>query len=339
MSVADIPRVSISFLPTPLEHLSALTGHLGGPQIWMKRDDMTGLATGGNKARKLEFLFADAIEKKADTVFTAAGVQSNCSRMTAAAARKFGLKCVLGLSGQRPEPPTGNFLFYEIMGCEYVFLPDFRDKSDFKEILATITNAMQALREEGRNVYWIPPGGSVPLGNLGYYLAMQEMFEQARERGFRIDHIVLANGSGGTQAGLLASVKCLDLPTSITGISVSKKRSMEELGTPTVDEAANLVGELIGEEVGATPEDVVINYDYYGEDYGKVTLECIDAIKLVARLEGILLDPVYTGKAMAGLLDLVKKGTFQKDETVVFLHTGGYPGIFPYGESFREHDS
>jgi D-cysteine desulfhydrase family pyridoxal phosphate-dependent enzyme len=336
MNISDIPRVPISFLPTPLEPLRALTEHLGGPRIWIKRDDMTGLATGGNKARKLEFLFADAIEKRADTVFTAAGIQSNCCRMTAAAARKFGLKCVLGLSGEKPGHLTGNLLLDEIMGCEYVFLPDFRGKPDLEDIMATVFNAMQGLREEGRNVYWIPPGGSVPLGNLGYYLAAHEMFEQAQERGFRIDHILLANGSGGTQAGLLAGVKCLDMPASVIGISVSKKGSMKEIGPPSVDAAANLVGELIGKEVGANAEDVIIHYDYYGEDYGKVTDECIDAIKLVARLEGIILDPVYTGKAMAGLIDLVKKGSFRNDENIVFLHTGGYPGLFPYGDSFRE---
>lgn len=336
MNLDDIPRVSLSFLPTPLERLSALTKHLGGPHIWMKRDDMTGLATGGNKARKLEFLFADAINKEADTVFTAAGIQSNCCRMTAAAARKLGLKCVLALSGEKPEHLTGNFLLDEIMGCEFVFLPDFRGKPNFDEMLMIVFNAMQELREEGRNVYWIPPGGSVPLGNLGYYLAAHEMCEQARERGFRIDHIVLAMGSGGTQAGLLAGVNCLDMPANVIGISVSKKRSMDELGTPSVDEAANQVAEFIGKEARVNPEDVSISYDYYGEDYGAITPECIEAIRLVARLEGIFLDPVYTGKAMAGLIDLIKKGTFRTDENVVFIHTGGYPGIFPYGESFRE---
>ncbi len=336
MNLDDIPRVSLAFLPTPLQHLPALSEHLAGPQIWMKRDDMTGLATGGNKARKLEFLFADALKKESDTVFTAAGVQSNCCRMTAAAACKFGLKCVLALSGEKPEHLTGNLLLDEIMGCEYVFLPDFRGASNFDEMLKIVSDAMQKLREEGRNVYWIPPGGSVPLGNLGYYLAAHELFEQAREHGFRIDHIVLAMGSGGTQAGLLAGVKCLDTPADVIGIAVSKKRSMKDFGTPSIDEAANQVGELIGKRVRAEPEDVVIHYDYYGEDYGKVTPECIEAIRLVARLEGIFLDPVYTGKAMAGLFDLVRRGTFRIDENVVFLHTGGFPGIFPYAESFRE---
>ncbi len=336
MKLEDIPRLTLSFLPTPLEPLPALTRHLGGPRLWMKRDDMTGLATGGNKARKLEFLFADALKSNADTVFTAAAVQSNCCRMTAAASRKLGLKCVLALSGEKPDQLTGNFLLDEIMGCEYIFLPDFRAGASIEEMMVTVFNAMQELREKGRNVYWIPPGGSVALGNLGYCLAAREMVEQAREFGFRLDCIVLANGSGGTQAGLLAGVKAMDVPAKIIGVAVTKKGSTDGIGAPSVDEAANLVGELIGEEIGAVPEDVTVYHDYCGETYGKITPECIEAIRLLARLEGIFLDPVYTGKAMAGLIDLVRKGSFREDENVVFLHTGGYPGIFPYGDSFRE---
>ena len=336
MKVDDIPRVPLSFLPTPLEPLAALTKHLGGPQIWIKRDDMTGLATGGNKARKLEFLVADALENKADTLLTFGAVQSNHCRMTAAAACKMRMKSFLVLSGAKPDNLTGNLLLDEIMGCEYLFLPDYNDPSKHDGMRLAVFNVVQELTEKGRNVYMIPPGGSTPLGDVGYYLAAVEMFEQARELGFRIDHIFLAMGSGGTQAGLLTGVKCLDMPTKVTGIAVNKKGSLAELGLPPIEVIVNQVGELIGKEPNATPNDVIIHYDYYGEAYGVITPECVEAIRLLARLEGIFLDPVYTGKAMSGMIDLIRKGNFRKDENIVFMHTGGYPGIFPHAESFRE---
>jgi len=336
MKLDDIPRVSLSFLPTPLEHLQALTRHLGGPQIWMKRDDMTGLATGGNKARKLEFLLADAIANKADTVLTFGAVQSNHCRMTAAAACKLGLKSFLVLSGEKPERLTGNLLLDEIMGCEYLFLPSFMDPSKLDDMRLAVFNIVQELTEKGRSVYMIPPGGSTPLGDLGYYVAAVEMFEQARDLGMRIDHIFVAMGSGGTQAGLLAGVKSLDMPAKVIGIAVNKEGSLEELGLPPIDVIANEVGDLIGKDVNAGPEDTIIDYNYYGETYGKPTAACIEAIKLLARLEGIFLEPVYTGKAMAGMIDMIQQGRFRKDENIVFMHTGGYPGIFPYGEAFHE---
>ena len=336
MKINDIPRVSLSFLPTPLEPLTALTKHLGGPQIWIKRDDMTGLATGGNKARKLEFLVADALENNADTLLTFGAVQSNHCRMTAAAARKMGMKSFLVLSGGKPDDLTGNLLLDEIMGCEYLFLPDYNDPSKHDEMRLAVFNAVQELTEKGRHVYMIPPGGSTPLGDVGYYLAAIEMSDQARECGFRIDHIFLAMGSGGTQAGLLAGVKCNDMPTKVIGIAVNKEGSLAELGLPPIEVIANQVGELVGKEANATSDDVVIQYDYYGDAYGKITPECVEAIKLLARLEGVFLDPVYTGKAMSGMIDLIRKGTFRKDENIVFMHTGGYPGIFPHANSFRE---
>jgi D-cysteine desulfhydrase family pyridoxal phosphate-dependent enzyme len=336
MALNDIPRVSLSFLPTPLERLSALTEHLGGPQIWIKRDDMTGLATGGNKARKLEFLLADAINNKADTVLTFGAVDSNHCRMTAAAACKMGLKSFLVLSGGKPDTLTGNLLFDDILGAEFLFLPDFNDPSKFEEMQLAVFNIVQDLNEQGRNVYMIPPGGSTPLGDLGYYIAAVEMFDQAREIGMRIDHIFVAMGTGGTHAGLLTGAKCLDMATKVHGIAVNKEGSLEALGLPPVEVIVNEVGELIGEEPKATPDDVIIDYSYYGEAYGVPTEGCIEAIKLLARTEGIMLDPTYTGKTMAGLIDMIRQGRFGKDENVVFMHTGGYPGIFPHGESFRE---
>jgi D-cysteine desulfhydrase family pyridoxal phosphate-dependent enzyme len=336
MKLGDIPRVSLSCLPTPLEPLKALTKHLGGPQIWMKRDDMTGLAMGGNKARKLEFLMADAINNKADTALTFGAVSSNHCRMTAAAACKLGLKTLLVLSGEKPDPPDGNLLLDEIMGCEYLFLPDFNDPSKFDEMRLAVFNIVQELTEKGRNVYMIPPGGSTPLGDVGYYLAAVELFEQARTLGLKIDVIFVAMGTGGTHAGLLAGVKCLKAPTKVIGIAVNKQGSLEELGLPPVEVIVNQIGELIGEKPNATQDDAIVNYDYYGEAYAKITPGCIEAIKLVARLEGIFLDPTYTGKTMAGMIDYIRKGKFRKDETVVFMHTGGYPGLFPYGEWFRQ---
>ena len=336
MALNDIPRVSLSFLPTPLEHLSILSERLGGPQIWIKRDDMTGLATGGNKARKLEFLLAEALENNADTVLTFGAVQSNHCRMTAAAACKLGLKSFLVLSGDKPDGLTGNLLIDEILGAEYLFLPDYNDPSKLEEMQLAVFNVVQDLSEQGRNVYMIPPGGSCPLGDVGYYVAALELFDQAREADFRIDAIFVAVGSGGTHAGLLTGVKVLDMPTQVIGIAVIKEGSFEELGVPPVEDIVNDVGELIGEKPNVTADDVIIDYSYYGEAYGVPTPECIEAIKLVARTEGILLDPTYTGKAMAGMIDMIRKGRFGKGDNIVFIHTGGYPGIFPHGEEFRE---
>lgn len=336
MALSNIPRVSLAFLPTPFERLPRLTEHLGGPQIWIKRDDMTGLATGGNKARKLEFLMADALQNNADTVLTFGALQSNHARMTAAAACKLGLKSFLVLSGNKPERLEGNVLLDEIMGCEYLIVPDFKDSTNMDDLRLAVFEIVQELTDKGRNVYMIPPGGSTPLGDIGYYLATIEMFEQAKEAGIRIDHIFVSMGSGGTHAGIVAGVKCLDMPTKVIGIAVNKEGSLDELGMPPVEKIVEQIGELIGEEPNATAEDVTILYDYYGEAYGKITQECIDAIKLLARTEGIFLDPVYTGKTMAGMIDLIKKGNYRKDENVVFIHTGGYPGIFPHGESFHE---
>ncbi len=336
MKLNNIPRVPLAFLPTPLEFLPALTKHHGGPQIWMKRDDLTGLATGGNKARKLEFLIADALKNKADTVLTFGAVQSNHCRMTAAAACKYGLKSFLVLSGEKGDRLNGNLLLDEIMGCEYLFLPDFTDESNAETMQLAIFNEVQELNEKGRSVYMIPPGGSTPLGDLGYYLAAVELFDQAKEIGLRIDHIFVAMGSSGTHAGLLTGVKCLDMPATVHGVAVSKKGALKNLGLPPIEAIVNEVGSLVGERPNATADDVVVYYDYIGSNYGKSTAECIEAIKLLARLEGIFLDPVYTGKTMAGMLDLIRKGKFRKDENIVFVHTGGYPGIFPHGESFRE---
>ena len=336
MALNDIPRVSLSYLPTPFERLPALSEHLGGPQVWIKRDDMTGLATGGNKARKLEFLLADAINNKADTVLTFGAVDSNHCRMTAAAACKLGLRSFLVLSGSKPDQLNGNLLFDEILGAEFLFLPDFNDPSKFDEMQLAVFNIVQDLSEQGRNVYMIPPGGSTPLGDVGYYVAAVELFDQARELGVRIDHIFVAMGTGGTHAGLLTGVKCLDMSTQVYGIAVNKEGSLEALGLPPVEVIVNEVGALIGEEPNATPDDVIIDYGYYGEAYGVPTPECIEAIRLVARTEGIFLDPTYTGKTMAGMIDMIRQGRFGKDENVVFIHTGGYPGIFPHGESFRE---
>ena len=331
MTLSGIPRVRLAFLPTPIEPLSALTRHLGGPQVWIKRDDMTGLAMGGNKARKLEFLLGEAIERKADTIVTFGAVQSNHCRMTAAAACKLGLKSFLVLSGEKPDVANGNFLLERVMGCEYLFVPDFNDISKLDEMGLAVRDRVQELTDGGRALYMIPAGGSTPLGDVGYYLAAIETCEQARQIGIEIDHMCVAMGTGGTQAGLLAGVKSLRKAMQVIGISVNKEGS--NLGSPPIDVMAKQVGKLIGQELDVQPQDVIVHYDYCGEGYGKVTPECVEAIKLVSRLEGIFLDPVYTGKAMAGMIDLIRRGNFSRDETLLFVHTGGYPGIFPYGES------
>jgi len=323
-------RQPIAFLPTPLERLKALGAEIGHANLLIKRDDQTGLATGGNKTRKLEFIIADALQKKADTIVTSAGVQSNWCRQTAAAARMVGMKPVLVLSKRDESPVTydGNLLLDILFEAEVRIIEPRADRA------AVTAGIADELRKNGRNPYLVSVGGSMPgdsmqqpLGAIGYVQAFIELHEQAARIGTGLDAVVLATGSGGTQAGLEVGARAVSPKTRIVGISVSGGRQSAQ---KLVAEISNATAAALDLKFRFSPEEIVVFDEYVGEGYGKLHQSAADAIRLAAVREGILLDPVYTGKAMAGLVDLVRKGYFRKNETIAFMHTGGAPGIFGY---------
>ena len=330
MHLARFPRKALGHFPTPLEKMENLTKTLGGPQLWIKRDDCTGLATGGNKTRKLEYLVADAIQKGADTLVTQGATQSNHVRQTAAAARKLGMKCFALLERRVTNQgdlyeQTGNVLFDDMLHCEY----EFRD--DGLDMNAEGAAYAEKLREKGHNTYFIPGGGSNPIGALGYANAAAELIYQADTAGIKIDKIVHATGSAGTQAGLVAGLHALNAPIEVVGISVRAKQAAQ---IANVHKLACATSQLIGVK-GELPVDLVQAYDdYVGPGYGQPTDEMVDAISLLATEEAIFLDPVYSGKGMAGMVGLIKQGVLKAGENVVFLHTGGAAGLFAYQHLF-----
>ncbi|KUL94187.1 hypothetical protein DK26_18545 [Bosea sp. WAO] len=326
-------RVELATLPTPLEQLTRLSRELRrhgpAPAIWIKRDDCTGFAGGGNKARKLEYLVAEALQQGADVLVTMGALQSNHARQTAAAAARHGLGCVLLLAdavADRSEAyhTNGNQLLDRIFGAQIRFLAAGEDG------MAVAAETMSALAAQGRKPYFIPVGGSNALGSLAYREALLELAVQAREKGLGLDHLIVATGSGGTHAGILAGVEDAGLSCRVHGISVS--RSAEEASgivSVLVREIFELEGRQRGVKAGLEIDD-----SHIGTGYGQPTTTMVEAVELVARTEGILLDPVYTGKAMAGLLALIRSGAIAPTESVVFWHTGGAPGLFAYPEVF-----
>lgn len=325
MSIARQARFRLAALPTPLEELPRLREALGGarraPRILIKRDDLTGLAFGGNKARKLEFLVADAQRAGATVLVTTGAVQSNHARMTAAAACKAGLRAVLVLSGKAAGPPQGNLLLDELLGAEVRL-----GEAD------AVPPVMEELRGRGERPYLIPIGGSSAVGALGYVLGTLELVTQLAERGETPSRLYYASGSRGTQAGLELGARLYSAPYRLHGIAVS---GGEPEKTARAVRIASEAAALLGVEARLRPEDLLTDHGYIGEGYGIVTEGCREAIRMLAREEGILLDPVYTGKAMAGLLDHLRRGEIEPHETVVFLHTGGAPALFAYAGEIR----
>jgi D-cysteine desulfhydrase family pyridoxal phosphate-dependent enzyme len=321
----QLPRVELAHLPTPIEPLVNLSTLLGGPEIFIKRDDQTGLATGGNKARKLEFLIAQALSQDADCVITAGSTQSNHARQTAAGAARCGLGCHLVLYAPNGEPPenfTGNLLLVRLLGAAIHWTDERAPYS------ATISAVEADLRAAGQRPYVIPYGGSNALGVLGYTVAMREFAAQAR--GWPIfDTHVFATSSGGTQAGMLLGVHLAGLPdtTHILGISVD--RAAGDLA-PRVAGLATAAAETLAVDWTCDPEQVAINDDYLGGGYAVVGDAEREAIQLLARHEGILIDPVYTGRALAGLIDLIRRGNFTRGQRVLFWHTGGSAALFAF---------
>lgn len=316
-------RVRLAHLPTPVEKMARLTRYLNGPQLFIKRDDQTGLALGGNKTRKLEFLVADAQSQGKNHLITTGAAHSNHCRQTAAAAASQGLGCTLVLRGQPPPGQlTGNLLLDHLLGAEFCWAGDRSPELVMQETAET-------LRERGQEPYIVPLGGSNIIGDMAYVLAMGELMDQLNAAGEAVDVIAVATSSGGTQAGLVLGARIYGFQGRILGISIDQ--DADEFKTVITDLAEG-TAERLGLGTMSLAGDVLINDDYLGDGYGVVGDLERQAINLLASREGIALDPVYTGRAMGGLLDLIEQGAFSRQERVLFWHTGGTPGLFAYGE-------
>ena len=316
---------------TPLQPLPRLSAALGGPDIWIKRDDLTGLAAGGNKTRKLEFLVADALEQGADLLLTTGAPQSNHCRLTLAAAAKEGLACRLlieeRVAGTYHADDVGNALLFDLMGADRVeVVPAGTD------LVAGLQRMAEEAEAEGRKPYVIPGGGSNPLGSLGYVACAEETLQQAFEAGIAFDHWVCASGSGGTHAGLLAGLHGTNAGIPLTGISVRAERAAQE---EKIWRLAQAVCDLAGATSDVPEDRVVVRDDQVGPGYSLPTTAMGEAVRAFARQEAILLDPVYTGKAAAGLLAMIREGTLSAGQRVLFVHTGGSPALHAYPEQVR----
>jgi D-cysteine desulfhydrase len=325
MQLENLPRYSLGFLPTPLHLLPNLTKRLGGPQLWIKRDDQTGLATGGNKTRKLEFLLGDALEQDANLLMTVGAPQSNHARQTAAAAARAGLRSILVLRGAPQTDRTGNILIDDLIGAEVRWAGD-RSPHDLMKTIAEV------MKSKGARPYLIPLGGSNDIGAVGYVTAMQELLDQASALNVKFDAMVFATSSGGTQAGLVVGARRSGYTGRILGISVDHRSS--EL-IPKLVEIANATANRIDLETQFSESDFEVNDQYLGGGYAIMGTPERDAIRRAAQSEGLLIDPVYTGRAMAGLADLIRKREFRLDQNVLFWHTGGTPALFAYSKQFE----
>lgn len=316
------PRLHFAHLPTAVEELPRLSAYLGGPRLLVKRDDQTGLAFGGNKTRKLEFLVAEAQSKNAQMLISAGAIQSNHCRQTAAVAARFGLACTLVLTGGAPAESSANYLLDRLFGAEIVHV---QDRADRDQILQqTFDKATQ----DGKQPYLVPYGGSSPTGALGYTFAMDELMQQ----GVHADWIVFGTSSGGTHAGLTLGGNLFGFTGKVLGISIDEDENWLKTH---VSALSSNTSELLGERIEFSLEDIHATDAYCQAGYGVLTEAEREAVKLFAHYEGLLLDPVYTGRAAAGLIDLIRKGFFNKDETVLFWHTGGQPALF--AEKYASH--
>ena len=298
----------------------------------MKRDDNTGLALGGNKTRKLEFIIGDALAKGADTIVTAGAAQSNHCRQTAAAAASLGLECHLVLGGQEPEQLQGNLLLDKIFGCHIHWAGSNRKGEDIPDIV-------EQLKKEGKKPYIVPYGGSSELGAFAFVEAFKELELQRQERDISFTHIVFASSSGGTQAGLMLGNKIFNSPYQIVGINIDKGETDKVPFDQYIVSLANSTSALIGADYTFSESDLVLNSDYVGDGYGVIGALENEAIAMTAQMEGILLDPVYTGRAMGGLLDMIRTGKIKKTDRVLFWHTGGAPALFAYASNLAVSQS
>ena len=342
--IQKFPKQNLIHLPTPLMKLENLTNELGGPNIYIKRDDMTGLAFGGNKSRKLEFIMQDVLDKRADAIITWAGLQSNWCLQTAAAARKFGITAILILFNvyDLPEEYDGNLLLDLILNADIKIREVGKGSVlHLENVDEILEEAAKEVKERGQTPYIAPIGGSAaggsmgdPLGAISYVNAYVELVEQASEMGMDVDYVLHASGSGGTQAGLAVGAKALSEKAKVLGVSVA-----EEKNTYTdlvLDIAADTLAAL-DMKLEIEKSDIIVFDEYMGEGYGEVNKEVAEAIRLMSMKEGIFLDPVYTGKAMVAMMDLVKKGYVKKEDNVVFFHTGGTAALFPNKQKLEKY--
>jgi D-cysteine desulfhydrase family pyridoxal phosphate-dependent enzyme len=316
----SIPKLRFAHLPTPIEAMPRLSAQLGGPNLFIKRDDQTGLALGGNKTRKLEYLLAEAQANGARTLITAGAVQSNHCRQTAAAAARFGFECLLVLSGEPEQTSSGNLLLDEMFGAEIVWTPhEGRDKI----LQETFDQAWQA----GKRPFLIPYGGSNPTGAAAYAFALKELLDQASDTslGRPPDWIVFPSSSGGTQAGLVLGACLFGYTGKILGISVDEASANLRKKVAVL---ASETAKIFGTDHTFDVIEVLVDDNYLGGGYGVLGKPEIEAIRVFAQMEGLLLDPVYTGRAAAGMIDLIRRGLFSPNEKVLFWHTGGVPALF-----------
>ncbi|WP_022665909.1 D-cysteine desulfhydrase family protein [Desulfospira joergensenii] len=327
MNIDRLPRVCLAEFPTPIHYLENLSKSTGGPGIFMKRDDLTSLGLGGNKTRKLEFLIGEALKQGKDTLVTAGGIQSNHCRLTAAAANRAGLDCHLVLNGEPPIHPNGNLLLDRIYGATIHFCT--RPARD-----ARMDEVAEELTRDGKAPYVIPVGGSNAVGAVGYVNAMLELADQMEEMEIEPDAIVFATSSGGTQAGLALGAKYKGFKGNVLGISIDQTKTGDEPFPPILERIANQAAERLNIPDRMRADEFDLDCSYLGAGYALPGDLEFNAIRALARLEGILLGPVYTARAMGGLLDLIQKGGFTKDQTVLFWHTGGSPELFAWPDQF-----
>ncbi|MFB6346474.1 MAG: D-cysteine desulfhydrase family protein [bacterium] len=331
MILTELPRTRFATLPTPIEKAERLSEALGGPEIYVKRDDMTGRAMGGNKIRKLEYLIADALRQDADVVVTTGGPQSNCVRSTATTAKHVGLDTVAVMYGTRPDKLYGNFMMTKVLSDELVFT----GVSDRSSVDRRAEEVCERLRSAGRTPYLIPRGAAISIGAVGYVNCALELMNQLMDQDIDADRLILPSGSCGTQAGLMVGAKWLQSSFRIEGILVSRPRaeSIDRL----VDLSRKTI-ETLGMDLSITEDDANTYDDYIGDGFAVPTRAGRDAFRMASKLEGLFLDPVYTSKAVAGIVDLIESGEINSDETIVYLHTGGEPLLFSLEHGMADDD-
>jgi len=321
--IEKLPRARVNFLPTPLTELRRLAHVLEGPRILMKRDDLTGLALGGNKTRKLEFLLGDALSQNCDTVITGGAIQSNHCRQTAAAAAAVGLKCHLALGGEPPALPEGNLLLDLLFGAIIHWCGEQRKGERIPEIA-------EQLRSQGRRPYVIPYGGSNAIGAMGFVDAVSELKGQLSAQNISVDCLIFPSSSGGTHAGITVGADLYDLSMRVIGIAIDRTEPGEPSYESELATLANQIAEKLGIEARYDAGSFQVRYDYFGGGYAVVGELEREAILLVGKYEGVLLDPVYTARAMGGLIDMIRNKEFSSRDTVLFWHTGGIPALFEH---------
>jgi len=331
MNIIPFARVRLGLFPTPLQEMRRLTKKLRGPHLFIKRDDLSGFLLGGNKTRKLEFLLPDIMEKDADIVITTGGVQSNWVAQLAAVARNINVEVLLVLRGMKPKNLQGNYLVDRILGAKIKFVNISMDEYR-QNITGIIEEIAENYRKRRRRPYVLPLGGSTPLSDLGWVNGAFELINQADEQDFKIDYVVVAGGSLGTVSGLATGFKMCN--SNVKTVCISVLSNDKDECRSKISSFSQQIANLMKLDFQIDEREVDIFVDYVGPGYAERTDSSIKAIKLLAQTEGIVLDPVYTGKAMAGLIDLVKKGFLTQDDNVVFLHTGGTPSLFGYANYF-----